>query len=248
MDDVRFGRQFRAIRHHLGLRQADVAQRAGVSDSLVSQIECGELGGVSIAVVRRLVAAIGAEYDGLLRWRGGAVDRLLDARHAALVERFIRRLGVDEWESAAEVTYSHYGERGSIDTLSFHRVARVGLVGEIKSEITTIESTGRKLDAKTRLARDHLIEARFGVRPVAVGRLLVLPATDAARRVVDRHGATFEAMLPDRGVAVRRWLRTPAGPLAGILFLADSGGSGVTGRIGPRRRVRRPSSPRPQAG
>lgn len=240
MDDVRLGRQLRAIRRHAGLRQSDVAARAGVSASMVSLIECGHLGRLSVRTIRGVAAAVGAEFDGTLRWRGGAIDRLVDERHAALVEAFIRRLSADDWEIATEVTYSRYGERGSIDSLGFHRATRIGLVGEIKSEITGVESTGRKLDEKTRIARTSLIEERFGMRPVAVGRILVLPAVDASRRIVARHAATFDAMLPDRGGVVRRWLRRPVGPLAGILFLADSYGGGLTGAIRTPHRVRRP--------
>ncbi len=241
MDDVRLGRQLRAIRRHLALRQSDVAARAEVSSSTVSLFERGFLGRLSVATVRRIAAAVGAEFDGVLRWRGGAIDRLVDARHAALVEVFVGRLRDAEWDVAAEVTYARYGERGSIDTLGLHRATRVGLVGEIKSEITAVEPTGRKLDEKSRIARGGLIEERFGVRPVAVGRILVLPATDSARRIVARHAATFEAMLPDRGGAVRRWLRSPDGPIAGILFVADSNGGGVTGGLRAPHRIRVPS-------
>lgn len=232
MDDVRLGRQLRALRRHLALRQSDVAVRAGVSASTISLIERGFLGRLSIVTVRRIAGAVGAEFDGFLRWRGGTIDRLLDARHAILVEALVGRLRAANWDVAAEVTYARYGERGSIDALGFHRPTRVALVGEIKSEITSIEPTGRKLDEKARIARTGLIEERFGMRPVAVGRLLVLPATDSARRIVARHAATFEAMLPDRGTAVRQWLRSPDGPIAGILFVADTNGGGVTG---PRR-------------
>ena len=54
-----------------------------------------------------------------------------------------------------------------------------------------------------------------------IGRLLVLPASSMARRRVAMLDPVLGVAFPDRGEAVRRWLREPSGPLSGILFQPD---------------------------
>lgn len=239
MNDVVAGRSLRMLRRRSRLRQVDVANRAGVSSSLVSLIERGHLATLSLRTVRRVFASVEADYLGIVRWRGGQLDRLLDEAHAGLVGRSIELVSSAGWEAAVEVTYSWYGERGSIDVLAIHRASRTALVVEVKSELTSIEATGRKLDEKVRASTRALVAERFGVRPALVARLLVLPDSDAARRRVHRHATVLGTLFPDRGTVVRRWLKRPSGAIAGILFVSDSNRGGTprtsTRPIGPRR-------------
>jgi hypothetical protein len=51
----------------------------------------------------------------------------------ALDEAVTRLLADDGWEAVPEVTYSIFGERGSID-LAWHPASRTLLVIELKSE------------------------------------------------------------------------------------------------------------------
>ncbi len=246
MDDAKAGRALRQLRHRRGLRQADVAGLARLSQQTISLIECGHAAAFTIDAVRRAFGALGASYEGLVIWRGGALDRLLDERHAALVGvTAARLLG---WDVVVEASYSIYGERGSIDILAGHARTRVVLVVEVKSALMSIEELGRKLDVKTRLARRQLCRERFGWPPTGAGRLLVLPDLDSARRAVARNAASLDRMFPARGPAVRQWLRRPGGDLSGILFVADTNPVGASaGRRGGQR-VRRPRSPQPTLG
>jgi transcriptional regulator with XRE-family HTH domain len=100
------------------MRQADVATVAGVSQSVVSSAESGRLAGLSVEMARRLLAAVGARLELRVSWEGAALDRLLDQRHAALVEIVARRLRLRGWTVVAEVSFSHFGDRGSIDLLA----------------------------------------------------------------------------------------------------------------------------------
>lgn len=243
MDDARIGRSLRVLRTRRGLRQVDVAVAAGVSQSLVSKVECGRIDNVRHGDLRRLFHAVDAGFDGQVVWRGAALDRLLDARHADVVAGSAAWLVRFEWDRHLEVSYSIYGERGSIDVLGVRAVARAALVVDAKSELGSLEATIRKLDEKVRLAKDRIVLERFGWRPVTVGRLIVLPDTDAARRAVARHAAVLDLAFPDRGVAVRRWLRDPVGPMSGIAFVARAGSATAgTPRVGvaAAQRVRRP--------
>ncbi len=254
MDDVRIGRALRALRLRRGLTQRELAALVGVSQSAISLAERGHLDRLSIRTVRRIFAALDARFEGLVTWRGGALDRLLDERHAALVETVVRDLRAAGWEVLVEVSFNHYGDRGSIDVLALHRASRCGVVGEVKSGLTVIEETNRRLDVKVRLA-PTLIEERFGVRPVAVGRLLVLPRSTTSFRRVARLSATFDAVLPGRTAEARRWIRDPRGPFAGIAFVPSMNGGGqrsggraragtVAAQSRPRRSAAAPSSNR----
>jgi hypothetical protein len=146
---------------------------------------------------------------------------LVDARHGALVGAAASRLRGLGWEVLPEVSYSEFGERGSIDLLGWRTDERAVVVEEVKSDLTRTEETLRKLDEKTRLVGTKLAYDRLGWRPRAVGRVLVLPDTDRARRQVRANAVVFDAALPARGSEVRGWLRDPVGPIAGVLFVAD---------------------------
>jgi hypothetical protein len=184
----------------------------------------------------------------LVIWRGGALDRLLDERHAALLGVTAARLPELGWEVVVEASYSIYGERGSIDILAGHARTSVVLVVEVKSDLMSIEELGRKLDEKARLARRQLCRERFGWPPSGVGRLLVLPDLDSGRRAVARNAALLDRMFPARGPDVRRWLRRPGGDLNGILFVSNTNPVGASARPPGGQRIRRRRSAQPTLG
>jgi hypothetical protein len=148
------------------------------------------------------------------------------------------------WEVHVEVTYSDYGDRGSIDILAWHPHSRVLLVVEIKTDLAGVEGVLRKLDEKVRVAPKAARE-RYGWQPLAVSRLLVITDTSTIRRRVQRHSEVFDQAFPTRGRSVARWLRSPSGSVAALWFLSPShGATSIQGR-GGRERVRRPKSPSP---
>ena len=161
----------------------------------------------------------GIEWE--IRWRGGAVDRLLDERHAELVGAISELLAHDGWEVVPELTYNVFGERGSIDLVAWHAATSTLLIVEVKTELTSIEATVRKHDEKVRLGPE-VVEERLGWRPEFVARLLVLPETRTARRQVERAERVLGRAYPTRGWAMRRWLRAPIGRGDGILLLSST--------------------------
>jgi len=241
MDDVRIGRILRALRRRRGWRQVDLAARVGCHQTTISRMERGHLASLSVDLVRRAFAELDARFEGVITWRGGQLDRLLDERHADVVEVAARIVRADAWLTLAEVTFAEYGERGSIDLLAVREDVRTVAVMEMKSDITSIEETHRRHDVKVRLAR-AIVRERFGWEPMVVGRILVVPEDRTIRRVVERHSATFASSYPARNREVRRWLRDPNGPIAGLWFVtvkhrrAGTRTAGGTERV----RVRRP--------
>lgn len=227
----------RALRLRVGSRQADLAARAGVSQQEISLLERGHLDAVPLRILRAVLRALDASVDLDVRWRGGALDRLLDERHAGLVAVTVETLQAEGWQTLVEVSYSVYGERGSIDVLGWNKPEVALVVCEIKSELTSAEQTQRKHDEKVRLA-PRIAREREGWTARAVGRLLVLPEGSTSRRRMDRARSLLSTAYPLGQREVRAWLRRPIGPMGGILLLPDTTPSSGRNRIvRPRARA-----------
>jgi transcriptional regulator with XRE-family HTH domain len=242
MQDQRVGRVVRALRRRRGWRQLDLAQASGCSQTLISLLERGHIENISLPVMRRTLAALEAWLVIDVRWRGAALDRLLDEDHASLVAWLATVLGAAGWLTEIEVTYAHYREHGSYDVLGFHPPTGIVLVIEVKTDLPSAEATLRKLDEKTRLA-PTIARERFGWHVRGVSRLLVMPENSTLRRRIHRHAALFGRALPVRGHELRRWLAAPAGRIAGLWFLSSSSQTAVIKGRGGRHRVRRPQPP-----
>ena len=121
--------------------------------------------------------AVDADVDVVVRYRGGELGRLMDAGHAATAAALCRQLRGAGWSVEVEVSFNHYGDRGSIDLLAYHPATRTLLVVEVKTEIASAEEMLRRLDVKARVA-PLLAPERFGERPARVVRLLAVTGLD----------------------------------------------------------------------
>lgn len=236
----RLGAVLRVLRLRAGLRQQDLGHRAGVSESTVSRFERGQVDGTTVGTMVALFEAVGGWVEIRPSWHGAALDRLLDEGHARLTGRVIELLGSWGWQVEAEVSFSHSGDRGSIDAVAWHDTTRTVLVVEIKTELGSVEGLLRPLDVKVRLARG-IVLARFGWRPLVVARAVVFPEDVTVRRSVARHAAVIRAALPQRSRAVRGWLQDPVGPMSGLWFLSDRHQATPMSDPAAVRRVRRVS-------
>ena len=240
MRDAQLGAAVRTLRRRRTWRQEDLARAAGVSRTLVSTIESGQITEVRISRLRSIARALEASLVVEMRWGGGALDRLLDERHAALASAALRVLESSAWHGRPEVSYSRYGERGSIDVLAWHAATRSLLVIEIKTELASVEATLRKLDEKSRLAPVIAAE-QLGWRADVLGRALILGDTTTNRRHVRQQGRVLGSSLPASSATVRAWLRAPAGAIAGIMFLPNDAVAGVKRGPATEARIRRGS-------
>ncbi len=219
MDDERIASALRELRRRSGMTQEQASIAAGVSPRVFRRVERLGTRGSTISTLRAVFAPFDARVNVSVWWYGADLDRLLDAAHAALVERVIALLRRRGWRTAPEVTFSEYGERGSIDVFGFQPTERACAVGEIKSRFGSMEETNRRHDVKARLAPKLCLE-RFGATPRTVSRLLVLPDDVTLRRVAARHEATLGAVYPARAREIRAWLRKPEGAISGLWFLS----------------------------
>ena len=238
MDPLRVGRSLRAIRRSRGMRQLDVARAAGVSQALVSAVERGHGDRIAVATLGRVFAALEADIDLEVRYRGGTLDRLLDERHAATVAAVVGTLCRHRWTTAVEVTFNHYGDRGSIDVLAVHPGTRTALIVEVKTELTSAEETLRRLDVKVRLGAG-LARERFGVPVTLAAPLLAVLDSTSNRRRVARLAPLLAAAFPNRSADLRHWLASPGAPAGGLLFVrlarVSTPGAGMRGSHRVRR-------------
>jgi transcriptional regulator with XRE-family HTH domain len=237
VDPVRLGLSLRALRIRRGWRQADLANRAGISRGTISALERGWLGSVSVSALARVATALEGDLDVRVRWRGAELDRLLDEGHARLVDLVAARLAKLGWSVAVEVTFSVYGERGSIDLLAFHAATGALLVVEMKTVVPDFQATVSALDRKARLAPDLALAREWNAR--ATGRLLVIEATSTSRDRLARLGAAVGAAFPSRGAVVREWLARPSGALSGLLFVRSASHERLVHAPAGRQRVYR---------
>ena len=234
---------FRAIRLRRRLTQEDVADKAGVHRSTVSRLERGHVGTLTVDSIRSIGAALEIRVDLVPHWRGGELDRLLNARHSALHESvagwFATRY--PHWTLAPEVSFSIYGERGIVDILAWNATTRTLLVIELKTELVDVQEMLGTLDRKRRLAQTIGLEREWA--PLNVGAWLVLAGSDMNRRRAAAHELTLRAALPQNGNAMRAWLRRPEGPIAAFSFFANALPGHVIRPAGGTRRVRRRARP-----
>jgi hypothetical protein len=233
---VLFGGDVRLLRRRKAWTQVRLASSAAVPRWVVVEIEAGRGDRLPVWRLAAVAAALGARLSVRILFQGEGLDRLRDRRHAALVESIVNGLRADGWMVATEVSFNIFGERGSIDILAFHPTTGALLVVEVKSVVPDIGGMLMTLDRKVRLA-GQVARNQLGWRASSVSRLLVLPEDRTARRRVAEHAATFDTTFPERNVAVKRWFRSPAGSIAGLLFVPDVQHVDTRRRDGARRHM-----------
>jgi transcriptional regulator with XRE-family HTH domain len=202
----RLGRQLRAIRLRAGLRQEDVARQAAVSRAVVSLIERGAAGRVTVSALDAVVGVLGARIDPRLSWQGPDLDRLFDAGHAALAASVKQRLERWGWYVRVEVSYNHYGERGRIDLLAWHPSPRVVLVIEIKTDLVDVQALLGSMDVKVRIARRIAADLGWSAG-VVVPAIVFLEDRTTRRRLATLSGLFDRYEL--RGQRAISWTRRP---------------------------------------
>jgi transcriptional regulator with XRE-family HTH domain len=220
-------------------RQKDLAAKANVSPTMIVRIEHGRLAGVPLGTLRSVTQALDARVDTIVRWQGGDLGRLINARHAAMHEAMARMFATLEgWQAVPEVSFSIYGERGVIDILAWHPASRTLLVIELKTELVDINDLMGGLDRKQRLAAE--IADKRGWHASSVSTWVVLANGRTNRRELASHEKVLRTKFPDDGRMVRGWLRRPSGVMHALGFLPSIHDVKLGRDLRPVRRVTRP--------
>ncbi len=237
MDDRRLAAALRSIRLSRGLTQDEVGVAAGTSRFVVGRIEAGRIGSIGLGTLRAVAAAADVQLDLVVRWNGGDLGRLLNARHAAFHQAMAERLATCAgWIFEPEVSFAIAGERGVIDVLAWHAPTRSLLVIELKTEIVDVSDLMTTVDRRRRLAPRIAAERGWNASSVSVWVAVADSRTN--RRRFEWHAAVLRSKLPDDGHRVRTFLAAPVGGMAALSFMTIErlahGGAPVAGR----RRVR----------
>jgi transcriptional regulator with XRE-family HTH domain len=206
-----FGSKFRAVRVKRGWRQQDVAERAGVHRTVISNIERGRTGAVSIGTILNVARALDIQVSLTARWHAGDLDRLVNGRHARLHESVARWFAksLPVWVLEPEVSFSIYGERGVIDILAWHPGRRALLVIELKTDIVDVNQLMGSMNTRRRLARDIARDRGWDPATISVWVIVANGRTNRARHAA--HRTVLRNAFPLDGRSMAGWLREPVG-------------------------------------
>jgi transcriptional regulator with XRE-family HTH domain len=191
------------LRKTLRWTQAELGQRAHVSQSFVSRVERALVPDLSVVDANRLLAAMGARMT-VGVWAPFLADRELqrDPAHARCAAYAAARLQRDGWLTALEVEIGSDRSRGWIDVLAYHPDRRLMLVIEIKTEIRDLGAIERALGWYEREA--WTAGRRIGWRPNTIIGCLLLLATEMNDARIKDNQAAFTAGFPIRANELRR--------------------------------------------
>ena len=222
------------------MRQQDVAAKAAVHRSTISLIERGHWEALSFRVLARVAAELEIRLDVVARWRGGELDRLVNAGHSRLHEVVAEMFeGLPDWITQPEVSFAIYRERGIIDILAFHAPTGSVLVIELKTEIVDVQALVGGVDVKARLALKVARDRGWSAKSVSVWVAVAESRTN--RRRLAAHRSMLRAAFPDDGRQMRTWLRKPIGARRVLSFVTSAHGGSAGQKWAPVKRVRRPA-------
>lgn len=216
MQDEVLGRMIRTMRVKRRWRQADLAERAGLSRASVWRVEHGRLEEMTVANVRRVCSALDINLEWRAHGRGGDLGRAVSERHSALHESVARDLSktAQGWEQAHEVSFNVWGERGVIDLLLWHPEHRALLIVELKTELVDIGDLLATMDRRQRLADDIVVGRAW--RPAVVSSWVLVARSRTNERRVMEHQTVLRGTFPGDAATVRRWLVKPEGSVRAI--------------------------------
>jgi transcriptional regulator with XRE-family HTH domain len=207
VDDRRVSRLFRAARLRKGWRQVDVELASGIDQTTVSLIERGRIARLTLETVRHASDVVGVRLELAPRMSAADVSSLLDEGHARLVDTVLGLLHRHGWETVAEYTFNHFGDRGSVDILAWHPATRTLVIVEVTTVLLDVQDLLGTLDRKCRVV-PSLVSRERGWGEVAIGRLVVV---EDRRRAAHGRGAWQGVRVgPARALATRARLAREA--------------------------------------
>ena len=191
--DARLGRQ---------LTQVRAGERAGIGRGVVSRIELGHGGAVSMDAWQRLALVVGRPL--VIGVQRDVEGETRDAGHLAIQELILaqgRRAG---FNGRFELAMRPNEPWRSADVGLIHDPRRMLLVVECWNTIGDVGAAARSSSRKLAEARD-LATARWGQSSSSVGLVWVIRASARNRAIVSRYPEIFTSRFPGSS---RGWIAT----------------------------------------
>jgi hypothetical protein len=213
---------------------------AGASTSTISRLEHGDFDRISLRALRKVAAKLEVGLELVPRSSGGDLERLVNARHAALGESVSAWITLQPgWIVATEVSFSIFGERGIIDLLVWHEASCSVVVIELKTAIVDVDELIGTLDRKRRLAAT--VAGERGWKPKSFSAWLIVGDSRTNRRRVAEHRVLLTSSLPSDGRSLPSlFLHPERASQSGIAFWSNSPGQRIGHAFAARQRVTRP--------
>ena len=211
----------RDTRRATGLTQAQLASRAEMSQSRVSQFESGDIDCVSVGEAGRLLDVLGIRTEvAFVRPYVVSGPRQRDAAHARCVAYAAGRLRAMGFDVRLEVEIHGDRSHGWIDVLAYHAGLQTMFVAEIKTELVDLGAVQRQVAWYARSA--DAVGRSFGWRINAKVSALLVLATDANETRLTENRHLLREAFPTRAAHLFDWLEAPTSdPLAPALALID---------------------------
>jgi transcriptional regulator with XRE-family HTH domain len=230
---ARLGDLIRSERIRRQIRQAALAEKAGVSRSLLVWVEAGHV--PSLETYGRLADALGLRLEiDLVDPRRSKQVRAQDPVHAAIGEWLVRLLRPLRYSIAIDEPYQHYQFAGRADVIAWRLDPPTLLHVENRTRFPNIQEAFGSYNAKRRYLPGVLAQ-RLGLprgfRSVT-NVLCVLRSAEALHELRLRTGS-FAAVCPDPIDPFTKWLSSapPDSGLFSVLAIVDPLAEGRTRAI-----------------
>jgi transcriptional regulator with XRE-family HTH domain len=212
------GGVIREARSLAGWTQAELAERARTSQSMVARLELGRRLEPDVVVVSRVLAALGLR--GSLEIQDRALDdrrRQRDPVHARLAGYAMRRLERLGWTVRTEVPFGRPAPRGWLDLVAIRDAD--ALISEIKGDIPDVGGMQRQVAVYSAVA--GAVFESLGWRPRQVGTLVLgLDSRAVAGRLADNR-ILLAPSFPGHPIAMATWLEHGGAPPMPTIAMAD---------------------------
>jgi transcriptional regulator with XRE-family HTH domain len=240
-DDVAtyLGRSLKDARRMSRMPQAEVSSIAGVSRSLISEMERGHGADVTLLVWTRVARAARSDLRAYLE-RATATDQPRDAVHLRAQELIVRTAAIGGWRAQPERAIDLDPARSRAGDVVLTREEELALV-EAFDWLDDVGDAFRSWDRRLATVEQRAIAlAPLGTDATTLrtAGIWVLRATRTNRRLVADHRALFQARFPGSGAAWLRALSDPAHPMPqtpALLWISVTGDRLYPARlVGPK--------------
>lgn len=207
----KLGREIRSSRNRRRLRQQVLAERVGISRSLLAKMEAGRAIGTPPEVWFAL--AVTLERYLKFEFARDPMQELVDAGHADIQELVLRLGKPCGYSSGFEMRTRAADPSRSIDVSLLSHKERRFVIVECWNTFGDLGGAGRASHQKQVSANEAAVVLGGDQAPYEVGLCWVVRDTKRNRELIARYRHIFDALLPASSLAWVKALSVPGAPM-----------------------------------